>query len=134
MRLLHRMGLKQGILPPHQRPNLELLGQLGFRGPTVDKYSEAHKAAPELLAAGYSASSMWTANAATITPSIDTPDGKVHFTAANFVTNLHRHQEADFSKKILKFIFPIRIILSHHPILPGSTIMGDEGAANHSRI
>jgi succinylarginine dihydrolase len=134
MRLLHRMGFKQGILPPHQRPNLELLFQLGFRGPIAKQLQDAYKAAPELLGASYSASSMWTANAATITPSIDALDGKTHFTAANLVSNLHRHQEADFSHKILKFIFADPHYFSHHPILPRSTAMGDEGAANHSRI
>ncbi|WP_058535083.1 N-succinylarginine dihydrolase [Legionella saoudiensis] len=134
MRLLHNMGLKQGVLPPHQRPNLKLLRQLGFQGNAAEQISKAFKVAPELLSASYSASSMWTANAATVSPSIDTLDQKTHFTAANLIGNLHRHQEADFSQKLLQFIFSDASYFRHHPILPRSTVTGDEGAANHSRI
>ncbi|KTC93496.1 N-succinylarginine dihydrolase [Fluoribacter dumoffii] len=134
MRLLHSMGLKQGLFPPHQRPNLELLHQLGFQGKPTEQLYQAYNKAPELLSACYSASSMWAANAATVTPSIDTLDRKVHFTAANLISNLHRHQEADFSKKLLECIFLNPDYFKHHPILPRSTITGDEGAANHNRI
>lgn len=134
MRLLYNMGIKQGILPPHQRPNLELLYQLGFRGTAEEQLKKAYKIAPELLSASYSASSMWTANAATVSPSIDTQDHKTHFTAANLVSNLHRHQEADFSQKLLHSIFADAKYFNHHPILPRSTMTGDEGAANHSRL
>lgn len=134
MRLLHNMGIKQGILPPHQRPNLLLLRQLGFQGIPAEQINKAYKLAPELLSTSYSASSMWAANAATVTPSIDTLDKKTHFTAANLVSNLHRHQEADFSQKLLQFIFADTNYFSHHPVLPRSSITGDEGAANHNRI
>lgn len=134
MRLLHKMGLKQGLLPPQQRPNLELLHQLGFCGSPKEQINKAYKKAPELLSACYSASSMWSANAATVSPSTDTQDHKVHFTAANLISNLHRHHEADFSKKILEFLFANPDYFHHHPILPRSAITGDEGAANHSRI
>lgn len=134
MRLLHNMGIKQGVLPPHQRPNLELLYQLGFRGTAEEQLKKAYKIAPDLLSASYSASSMWTANAATVSPSIDTQDNKTHFTAANLISNLHRHQEADFSQKLLHAIFADAHYFKHHPILPRSTITGDEGAANHGRL
>ncbi len=134
MRLLHNMGLKQGILPPHQRPNLNLLHDLGFKGTPAEQLNKAYKTAPELLSACYSASSMWTANAATVSASSDTADQKVHFTAANLVTNLHRHQEADFSKHLLEFIFANSDHFKHHHVLPKSSITGDEGAANHNRI
>jgi succinylarginine dihydrolase len=134
MRFLHQLGLKQAVLPPHQRPNLHLLHQLGFTGSAVDAINRAYKQAPELVSACYSASSMWTANAATVAPSIDTLDQCVHFTAANLVSNLHRHQEADFSKKLLQFIFANPNHFQHHPILPRSMVTGDEGAANHNRL
>lgn len=134
MRLLHNMGLKQGLIPPHQRPNLRLLHELGFKGSPKEQINKAFKSAPELLSASYSASSMWTANAATVSPSADTQNKKVHFTAANLVSNLHRHQEADFTKKLLEVIFSNSRYFQHHTILPRSTITGDEGAANHSRI
>lgn len=128
MRLLHNLGLKQGIMPPHQRPNLALLRQLGFDS------TAAAQSSPELLSACYSASSMWAANAATVSPSSDTADNKVHFTAANLVSNLHRHQEADFSKKLLQYIFSDSNYFNHHPVLPRSSVTGDEGAANHNRL
>lgn len=134
MRMLYGMGLKQGLLPPHQRPNLHLLYQLGFTGTPLEQINKAYKSSPELLSACYSASSMWTANAATVSASSDTKDNRVHFTAANLVTNLHRHQEADFSKKIVQFIFSNPDYFNHHEVLPKSSITGDEGAANHNRL
>lgn len=134
MRLLHNMGLKQGLLPPHQRPNLHLLHQLGFKGTPAEQINKANKAAPELLSACYSASNMWTANAATVSASMDTENRKVHFTAANLVSNLHRHQEAGFSRKLMQFIFSNASYFIHHPVLPYSTNTGDEGAANHNRL
>lgn len=134
MRLLHNMGIKQAILPPHQRPNLALLYQLGFTGTPQEQIAKAHKQAPALLGACYSASSMWAANAATVSASKDCLDNKVHFTAANLVSNLHRHQEASFSKRVLEQIFKDERYFQHHPILPQSLVTGDEGAANHSRL
>ncbi|QBR84274.1 N-succinylarginine dihydrolase [Legionella israelensis] len=134
MRLLHEHGVKQALLPPHQRPNLHLLEQLGFTGSFVQKIDKAKKEAPGLLNAVYSASSMWAANAATVTASIDTADRKVHFTAANLISNLHRQQEAEFSSKLLKIIFNDERFFQHHPILPPSSTTSDEGAANHNRL
>lgn len=134
MRLLHHMGLKQAVLPPHQRPNLRLLYDLGFKGTPAEQLNKAHKIAPELLSACYSASSMWTANAATVSASADTQDNKVHFTAANLVSNLHRHQESDFSNKLLSSLFSNTDYFTHHPVLPKSLITSDEGAANHNRL
>jgi succinylarginine dihydrolase len=134
MRFLHQLGLKQAVIPPHQRPNLHLLHQLGFNGTPSEQLQSANYAAPNLLSACYSASSMWTANAATVSASADTKDHRVHLTAANLVSNLHRHQEADFSKRLLQRIFADERYFQHHPILPKTIITGDEGAANHSRL
>ena len=134
MRLLYRAGLKQALLPPHQRPNLELLHQLGFHGTPAQQVRKAKKTNPILLSACYSASSMWTANAATVSASIDSQDKRVHFTAANLVSNLHRHQEADFSRVLLQRVFANERYFQHHSVLPKTIITGDEGAANHSRL
>lgn len=134
MRLLHSLGLKQGLLPPHQRPNLHLLHQLGFKGTPTEQIQKAFKSAPDLLSACYSSSSMWTANAATVSPSTDTQNHKIHFTAANLVSNIHRHQEANFSKHLLHRIFFDSTYFEHHSILPKSSGTSDEGAANHSRL
>lgn len=134
MRLLHHMGIKQAVMPPHQRPNLQLLHQLGFSGTPEAQLKQAQRTDPALLSACYSASSMWTANAATITSSIDAQDNRVHFTAANLVSNLHRHQEADFSRQLLQRLFSNEHYFQHHPVLPKTLITSDEGAANHSRL
>lgn len=134
MRALHRMGFKQALLPPHQRPNLQLLHQLGFHGTPAQQIRKAKIADPRLLSASYSASSMWAANAATISPSIDTNNQRLHFTAANLMTNLHRHQETAFSQKLLQHIFSNPHYFEHHDPLPNTMSLGDEGAANHNRF
>ncbi len=134
MRFLHRLGIKQAVLPPHARPNLALLNQLGFSGTPIQQLTAAHTVSPKLLTACFSASSMWAANSATASPSTDTQDERLHFTAANLVTQLHRHQEADFSHQILQKIFANPAHFKHHPPLPKTQTLSDEGAANHNRL
>lgn len=134
MRFLHDLGLKQAVIPPHFRPCLPLLRQLGFTGKPVEQITRAFKEAPELLSAAYSASSMWAANTATVSSSLDSMNHKVNFTAANLLSNLHRSQEAFFSSFLLQKIFHHEKYFLHHPILPHSFITADEGAANHSRL
>jgi len=128
IRLLHNLGVKQAIIPPHMRPNLTLLNTLGL---SKIRGQESHL---RLLSAAFSASSMWVANAATVTPSTDTQDNRVHITAANLVTHLHRHQEADFSHYLFQRIFPNKKYFIHHPPLPKTPDFNDEGAANHNRL
>ena len=79
MKSLHDLGFVQGVLPPNGRPDIDVLRNLGFEGNEKQAIKQAAKQAPELLAACYSASSMWAANAATVSPSPDTHDNKVHF-------------------------------------------------------
>lgn len=134
MKLLLDLGIKQAILPPHPRPNLHLLHQLGFTGSPSKQIEKAHQQAPRILSAAYSASSMWTANAATVTPSADSEDHKVHFTPANLISNLHRAQEGDYTAALLQKIFNHNQYFIHNPVLPKTTIIGDEGAANHMRL
>ena len=85
MRTLAGLGLAQAVLPPHERPDLALLRALGFEGDDASIIGRAAAEDPALLAAAASASAMWTANAATIAPSADTADGRVHLTPANLV-------------------------------------------------
>ncbi|MFI4962423.1 MAG: N-succinylarginine dihydrolase [Legionellales bacterium] len=134
MRLLHNLGLQQAIIPPQQRPNLQLLHQMGFRGSPTQQINKVAQSDPQLLSACYSASSMWTANAATVSPSTDTQDAKVHFTTANLESHIHRSQEAEFTKKILERLFENPQYFHHHNPLPSSNSTGDEGAANHIRL
>lgn len=134
MRFLHELGLKQAFFPPHLRPNLELLHNLGFTGDIPKQLKSACNFHPKLLAAVYSASSMWAANTATTSTSFDTLDGKVHFTVANLIKNLHRHHESQFAHKLLKMTFPDEKKFVHHKVLPRTSTFSDEGAANHSRL
>ena len=77
---------------------------------------------------------MWTANAATVSPSADTADGRVHFTPANLVTHFHRALEAPVTARVLRAIFADARHFEVHDPLPAAPQLGDEGAANHTRF
>lgn len=134
MKRLSELGLLQGVLPPHARPHLTTLRALGFQGSDKKVFSTAAKKAPELLKSVYTAAAMWTANAATVSPSADTEDNRVHFTPANLAANFHRTIEAKTTARILKSIFHSEKHFVHHSPLPGGVHIGDEGAANHCRF
>ncbi|WP_090729513.1 N-succinylarginine dihydrolase [Neptunomonas qingdaonensis] len=134
MKVLHDAGMTQGVLAPQERPDLNTLRRLGFTGTDADVLQAARQQAPKILAACCSASSMWTANAATVSPSADTTDGKVHFTPANLTNKFHRSIEHEVTGRILKATFSDERYFSHHQALPGVEHFGDEGAANHTRF
>ena len=116
------LGLTQGFLLPLPRPNGAFLAAIGADG------SEDRR----LLAAAWSASSMWTANAATVSPAPDTADGRCHLTAANLVTMPHRSQEWPDTVKQLRLAFADSAHFVVHDAVPAC--FGDEGAANHMRM
>lgn len=134
MKALSDMGLKQAVLPPLERPDVYVLRQLGFTGSDAEVISKAAKEAPSVYAATCSASSMWTANACTVSPSADTNDGKVHFTAANLANKFHRSIESPTTSRVLRAIFKNENHFAHHQPLPLGDHFGDEGAANHTRF
>lgn len=134
MKFLRDLGIRQAVLPPQERPAIWILRQLGFTGSDQDILEKVAKASPALLNACSSAASMWTANAATTSPSSDTKDGKVHFTPANLTNKFHRSIEHEITSRVLKAIFNKEKYFRHHPTLPQSTFFGDEGAANHTRF
>jgi len=134
MRFLHGLGLKQGILLPHQRPHLPTLRSLGFNGSDKTIIEQASNSAPEILASCYSASAMWAANSCTVSPSADSKDGRVHFTPANLSSMFHRSIEHRTTGHLLKKIFNDERYFAHHPALVSGQYFGDEGAANHSRF
>ena len=118
---LARLGV-QGFLLPLPRPNALLANVLAMDGTE----------APQLRAAPWSASSMWTANAATVSPAPDCADGKCHLTVANLVTMLHRAQEWPDTLRMLEVAFgDAEHFAVHGPVPP---TFGDEGAANHMRL
>ncbi|MGI0117647.1 N-succinylarginine dihydrolase [Zooshikella sp. RANM57] len=134
MKALHDMGFVQGVLAPQERPDIRTLKRLGFSGSDAQILKHAAKSDPVLLASCCSASSMWTANAATISPSSDTQDGKIHITPANLVNKFHRSIEPETTARILQAVFNDNQYFHHHPPLPAVDVFGDEGAANHTRL
>lgn len=134
MRMLVRAGFVQGVLPPLERPNLGYLVDAGFTGSDAAIIDAAASAAPQLLKAAYSASSMWTANAATISPHTDTQDGRLHLTAANLSSMLHRSIEHPETTATLATIFDDERYFGVHSALPMHADFSDEGAANHVRL
>ena len=116
------LGLVQGIFLPQPRPARAWLSELGT---TVEE------AEPHLAANAMSASSMWAANAATISPAPDTADGKCHLTVANLKTMPHRSHEWPATLAQLRLAFAGSAFAVHAPVPPA---YGDEGAANHMRL
>jgi succinylarginine dihydrolase len=116
------LGLNQGILLPHARPNRGWLAELGT---TVEQCE------PALAANAMSASAMWAANAATVSPAPDTRDGKCHLTVANLRTMPHRSHEWPGTLAQLRLAFADGAFKVHGPVPPA---FGDEGAANHMRL
>lgn len=134
MKTLADLGFMQGVIPPHERPNVEALRQIGFGGSDAQVVAQASKQAPQLLSAVSSASSMWVANAATVSPSADSADGRVHLTVANLNNKFHRAIEAPTTANLLRAIFRDRDHFAVHDALPQVAMFGDEGAANHNRF
>ncbi|MGE8361261.1 N-succinylarginine dihydrolase [Pseudomonas sp.] len=134
MKALMDMGFKQGVLAPQERPDVAALRSLGFSGSDAQVIEKAAKAAMPLLVASCSASSMWTANACTVSPSADTVDGRVHFTAANLNCKFHRSIEHPTTSRVLEAMFANDRHFAHHAALPAVGQFGDEGAANHTRF
>lgn len=116
------LGLPQGFFMPLDRPDAPWLATLG----TTPGDAEGH-----LRAQAWSASSMWAANAATVSPAPDSADGKCHLTVANLVTMPHRSHEWPGTLAQLRLAFADPAFVVHAPI---PAPFGDEGAANHMRL
>jgi succinylarginine dihydrolase len=118
-----RLGLAQGIFVPLPRPNHEWLADLG---------TTAAEVPDSLRPAAFSASAMWAANAATVSPAPDTEDGRCHLTVANLKTMAHRSHEWPDTLAQLRLAFADgKHFRVHRPVPPA---FGDEGAANHMRL
>lgn len=122
MRANMDLGLAQGFFLPLDRPNSAWLERLG---------TTVNEADPHLRAQAFSASSMWAANAATVSPAADTKDGTCHLTVANLQTMPHRSHEWTSTLAQLKVAFADPAFTVHAPI---PSPFGDEGAANHMRL
>lgn len=131
MKLMADAGLVQGVLPPQARPNIPELRLMGFCGSDENVLANAWRANPVLVRNMSSASSMWSANAATVSPSADCADGRLHLTPANLSTMLHRSTEHEQTGRALRAAFPNAVV---HDALPMQSTYSDEGAANHVRL
>jgi len=134
MKRLANRGLVQGVLPPHERPHVSTLRAAGFSGSDADVLERAWAVDARLVRNMSSSAAMWAANAATVSPSADTHDGRVHFTPANLHTMLHRSIEADTTRRALARAFPDPKHFCVHAPLPPHAAFSDEGAANHVRL
>ncbi|MCB1113621.1 MAG: N-succinylarginine dihydrolase [Chlamydiia bacterium] len=134
MKFLMDLGVKQAVLPPHERPFIPALKRMGFTGTPEAILETAKRYQPWIFRYVSSASPMWAANAANVTPSIDSANKKVQFTPANLHTKLHRSFEAETTSRILKAIFENPVFFDHHTPLISHDMFSDEGAANHIRL
>src|SRR6185436_15738591 len=105
MRFVHGLGIGQDVLPPHDRPSLGTLRRLGFSGRDEEVIAKAAQHSELLVRLVSSAAAMWTANAATVAPSCDTDDGRLHVTPANLHALFHRSIEAEVTGRVLAAIF-----------------------------
>lgn len=133
-RLARSLGLRQAVLPPHPRPNVGWLRRIGFRGDDERVLRAAAEGDGMWLRLCSNPSSMWAANAATVAPSSDTRDGRVHIGVANLQHMLHRTQEAEVTHAVLSAIFRDEARFAVHEPLPAVPQLGDEGAANTLRL
>jgi succinylarginine dihydrolase len=134
MRRLRALGLAQGVLPPHERPNITWLRTLGFSGSDAEVWSGAWETDRTLGRAALAASAMWAANAATVSPSADCADGRLHASVANLQTMLHRLLEGEQTERALRRLLPDEARFAVHPALLAHDALSDEGAANHMRM
>ena len=139
MRFVAGLGVPQSFIPPQKRPKITELQRLGFgAGNSAEAIAltldNAYKQAPHLLAAVFSSSFMWAANAATVSPSADTKDGRLHLTPANLTSHFHRAIESEGTTRTLKTIFHNESLFAIHNPLNPSVRFADEGAANHMRV
>jgi len=145
MRANLRLGLVQGLLLPHDRPDGAWLEAMGVilpaspprrRGPVGESELDPEsgprlRGGDGLWANALSASAMWAANAATVSPAPDTKDGRCHLSVANLVTMPHRSHEWPGTLAQLKLAFAHDGFRVHGPVPPP---FGDEGEANHMRL
>ena len=134
MRRIMDLGVPQGFLPPPRRPTIAPLRAVGFRGSDAEVLATVAEVDPRLFRDIIAASSMWTANAATVIAEADFGDGRLHVVVANLASMLHRAIEADDTHQLLRAVFPDQDRFAVHPPLPYGVHFGDEGAANHMRL
>lgn len=127
MKYLADLGIKQAVMPPQLRPRIDILQTKGYQGKPEDILCECFEKDFQLFCAVSSSSSMWTANAATVSSSLETKT--LTISPANLSSKFHRSIETIATAARLQTIFPEA---THHPALDSR--LSDEGAANHTRL
>lgn len=117
MRTVLELGVPQAFLPPLPRPDAGFLARLGLTP------ASAAQEAPWLLAAAGSSAFCWTANLGTVAGN--------RLVVANLAALAHRRLEAPGRLAQLRRFAPGLTVLEP---LPEHVDLGDEGAANHTRI
>src|SRR5256712_13704118 len=133
MRLVAALGVGQAVLPPHERPRMRTLRQLGFRGSDEEVLAAAAAGDDHLLRLCSSAAAMWTANAATCAPSEDSADRRLHLVPANLTSMFHRVLEADPTARVLRTIFAVSARFAVPEPVPGGAQLPAAGAASRRR-
>ncbi len=134
MALVAGLGVAQALLPPHPRPAIGFLRKICGGKTIAETLERAHTLSPTLLAAAWSSSPMWTANAATVFPSSDTADHRLHLVVANLHTQFHRTIESTDTAWLLTQLLPDQTQVQIHPPLSAHAALSDEGAANQMRL
>ena len=133
MQFVMRLGVTQAWLPPLLRPDLAWLRRCGFTGSDSAVITAAmHE--PQLLSIATSSAFMWSANCATIIPACDSADGRCHIVTANLQAMSHRAGEGEHRAAQWRALCAQIPSITVHDQLPPVSALGDEGAANHSRI
>ncbi len=134
MRGFMNLGLRQGVLPPHERPDIGFLRTLGFAGADHAIWEKAWTQTPRYARAAAASASMWAANSATVSPSADCSNGLLNVSIANLSATLHRSIEAETSERALRRILGDKSAFRVHRPLPAPASFSDEGGANHLRL
>lgn len=131
MRALIELGVPQGVLPPPERPYLPALRAIGWRGRDAALLDRARREDPERLLQ-IAASGPRAANAATVSPSADCADARMHFTPANRAAQARCELDAPGTARQLAVLFRDPGHFAHHA--PSGVEHADAGAANQLRV
>jgi succinylarginine dihydrolase len=133
MRRVFHCGVAQAWIPPLLRPDIAFLRRVGLSGSDGEVLAAAAQE-PALLPIAASSAFMWAANCATVIPACDSADNSCHIIMANLQAMAHRTLEGPQRAAQWRRLFAQVPSVKIHEPLPLLVALGDEGAANHSRI
>ena len=135
MEILLDRDIPVAVYLPQPRLCWRSLRRLGFHGSKEELLAQASKTEHSIwLRRCSSSSNMWAANAATIIPSNDSLDEQTHIIIANLSAMYHRSIEAPYTTAYFEEVFASHRDIQIHEALAAHSELGDEGAANHTRL